>query len=62
LLYASYFGIGAIIGNFWTGYLYDVQFTIAEIFLLNAGIIAVVGVCMWLVLKEDKFFLQETAS
>jgi PPP family 3-phenylpropionic acid transporter len=46
LLYASYFGLGAIAGNFWTGYLYDTHMKIADIFLLNAGMVAVVGVLM----------------
>jgi MFS transporter, PPP family, 3-phenylpropionic acid transporter len=46
LLYASYFGIGAIAGNFWTGYLYDAQLRIANIFLFNAAIVTIVGVVM----------------
>ena len=61
LLYASYFGIGAIIGNFWTGYLYDARFAIAEIFLMNSCIIAVVGISVALILKESKFVVKETA-
>jgi PPP family 3-phenylpropionic acid transporter len=44
LLYAAYFGAGAIAGNFWTGYLYDEQLRISQIFLLNAGIVTVVAV------------------
>lgn len=44
LLYASYYGAGAIVGNFWTGYLSDTKMKIAEIFLLNAGIVSVVAV------------------
>jgi PPP family 3-phenylpropionic acid transporter len=43
LLYASYFGVGAIAGNFWTGYLYDLKMRIADIFLLNACMVFVVG-------------------
>ncbi|MBL0356407.1 MAG: MFS transporter [Chitinophagaceae bacterium] len=42
LLYAAYFGIGAIAGNYWTGYLHDSGMRLSEIFLLNAGIVAVV--------------------
>ena len=47
LLYAAYFGTGAIAGNFWTGYLYDTKMKIAEIFLLNAGVAAMVGLFIW---------------
>lgn len=46
LLYASYFGVGAIAGNFWTGYLYDSQMKISGIFLLNAGIVFLVGLVL----------------
>lgn len=52
LLYAAYFGVGAIVGNFWTGYLYDLHFTLASIFFLNACIVAVVGVAMMIFLKR----------
>ncbi len=52
LLYAAYFGIGAIAGNFWTGYLYDKHLTIASIFFLNAGIVTVVGIAMAIIIKK----------
>jgi hypothetical protein len=45
-LYASYFGIGAIAGNLWTGYLYDAQLKISTIFLLNAAVVTIVGLLM----------------
>lgn len=51
LLYASYFGIGAIVGNFWTGYLQDTHMAVSQIFLLNAGIIFAVFVVMLALLK-----------
>ena len=54
LLYAAYFGIGAIAGNFWTGYLYDTKMKVADIFLLNAGIVFIVGVCIWLFMKKPE--------
>lgn len=54
LLYAAYFGIGAIAGNFWTGYLYDTQMKIADIFMLNAGMVFIVGLCIWLFMKKPK--------
>jgi PPP family 3-phenylpropionic acid transporter len=48
LLYAAYYGAGAILGNFWTGWLYDSGMKIGGIFLLNAGLVAAVGVVAWL--------------
>ena len=54
LLYASYFGTGAIVGNFWTGYLQETNLTIAQVFLLNAGIVAVTGLCMALFFYKVK--------
>ena len=42
LLYAAFLGAGAIVGNLWTGWLYDLKFTLAHIFLLNAGFIFLV--------------------
>ena len=52
LLYAAYFGAGAIAGNFWTGYLYDEQLRISKIFLLNAGMVIVVAVVVGLYLRK----------
>lgn len=54
-LYAAYFGLGAIGGNFWTGYLYDVDLKIAHVFLLNAGIVAVVGLFMMILMPKKTF-------
>jgi predicted MFS family arabinose efflux permease len=54
LLYASYFGVGAIAGNFWTGLLYDTRMPIGEIFLLNSGIVALVGLSILYFLKSSK--------
>jgi MFS transporter, PPP family, 3-phenylpropionic acid transporter len=44
ILYAAYFGIGAIGGNFWTSYLHDNKMKYSDMFLLNAGIILVTGI------------------
>lgn len=52
LLSAAYYGAGYIVGNLWTGYLSDTKMKIAEIFLLNAGIVAVVGLLMWIFMKK----------
>ena len=54
LLYAAYYGIGTIAGNFWTGYLSDTNMKIADIFLLNTGIIFITGIVVWIFVKERK--------
>jgi MFS transporter, PPP family, 3-phenylpropionic acid transporter len=60
LLYAAYYGAGAIVGNFWTGYLTDTKMKIAEIFLLNAGIAAGVGLLIFIFMRNKKVELQKT--
>ncbi|HRO71281.1 MAG TPA: MFS transporter, partial [Chitinophagaceae bacterium] len=52
LLYAAYFGAGAIAGNFWTGYLSDAHMKISSIFFLNAAIVAVVAILVWIFLTK----------
>lgn len=52
LLYAAYYGVGAIAGNFWTGYLYDTHMKVSGIFLLNAGIVSVVGLLMLFLMRK----------
>jgi len=59
LLYAAYYGAGAIVGNFWTGYLSDTKMKIAEIFLLNAGIAATVGVLIFIFMRNKKMELEK---
>jgi len=54
LLYAAYYGAGAIAGNLWTGFLYDAHMRIAEIFLLNAGIVAAVGLYILVFTRNRK--------
>ena len=54
LLYAAYYGIGAIVGNLWTGYLQDTKMKVGEIFLLNAGIAAGVGLLIILFMRNKK--------
>jgi len=46
LLSAAYYGAGYIVGNLWTGYMSDTKMKIAEIFLLNAGIVGLVGLLL----------------
>ena len=60
MLYAAYFGIGAIAGNFWTGYLYDEQLSISAIFLLNAFAITGIGLAMVFALKGNDFSRTST--
>ncbi len=52
LLYAAYFGAGAIAGNFWTEFLYNADMRISAIFLLNAGMITLVGILVALFLYK----------
>lgn len=52
LLYAAYFGVGAIAGNFWTGYLYDTGMKVARIFLLNACIVSLVGLLIVVFMRK----------
>jgi MFS transporter, PPP family, 3-phenylpropionic acid transporter len=54
LLYAAYFGAGAIAGNYWTEYFLNQGMKLADVFLLNAGIILVTGVAVSLFMKEKK--------
>lgn len=52
LLYAAYFGAGAIVGNFWTGFLYDTKMRISEIFLLNAVGVVVIALMILFFMKN----------
>jgi PPP family 3-phenylpropionic acid transporter len=61
LLYAAYFGAGAIAGNYWTGYFINHGMTIQQIFLLNAGVVALVVVSIILFMKK-KVNYTETGS
>jgi PPP family 3-phenylpropionic acid transporter len=52
LLYAAYFGIGQITGNFWTGFLYDQHLPIASIFFLNFFVVALIVVLLAFTVKS----------
>ncbi|MBC7828245.1 MAG: MFS transporter [Chitinophagaceae bacterium] len=52
LLYAAYFGAGAVAGNYWTGYLYGTGMRIADIFLLNSIAVCLVALMLWLFLPR----------
>ncbi|MFZ1527808.1 MAG: MFS transporter [Ferruginibacter sp.] len=60
LLYAAYFGAGAIAGNYWTSYFIDKGMKVADVFLINAGLVAVVVLLLLLFLRNKKN--EETAS
>ncbi len=62
LLYAAYYGAGAIAGSLWTGFLYDAKMKVAEIFLLNAAIVFLVGLFIWIFLREQKKETTEVIS
>lgn len=62
LLYAAYYGIGAIAGNFWTGYLYDNKMKVGDIFLLNAGIVFITAILFLVFMKSNKTASLSTAA
>ena len=62
LLSAAYYGAGYIVGNLWTGYLSHTKMKIAEIFLLNALIVATVGLLMWMFLRTRKNEVIKSAA
>jgi len=62
LLYAAYYGVGAIVGNFWTGYLYNTKMKVAGIFLLNSGIIFFVGLFILVFMKNRNLKFAERSA
>jgi MFS transporter, PPP family, 3-phenylpropionic acid transporter len=52
LLYAAYFGAGAIAGNYWASYFIDQKMKVADVFLMNAGVVMVVVVLVLLFLRK----------
>lgn len=52
LLTGAMLGAGAIAGNFWASFLNARELQVSQIFLLNAGIVIVIGVLMMLVLPR----------
>ena len=53
LLYAAYYGAGAIAGNFWTGWLSDMRISYASIFLWNAVFVCAVAILILLFIKKE---------
>jgi PPP family 3-phenylpropionic acid transporter len=62
LLYSAYFGIGAIVGNFWTGYLYDMRYSLSKIFLINSVIVFIAVACIFTLIKPLKEQRSESLS
>ncbi len=56
LLYAAYFGIGAIVGNYWTQYFIDNGMKVADVFLINAGLVLLVVILMMIFIKKKYKF------
>lgn len=52
LLYAAYFGVGAIAGNYWASYFIDSRMKVADLFLLNAGITGLVALLVLVFFKK----------
>lgn len=52
LLYAAYYGAGTIAGNTWVNYLSETHMKVSEVFLLNAGIVFIVGLLILFFLKK----------
>jgi PPP family 3-phenylpropionic acid transporter len=53
LLYAAYYGLGAIAGNYWTGYLSDKHLQYGEIFFMNGAIIFIVAILLAIFLRTN---------
>lgn len=53
LLYAAYYGLGAIAGNYWTGFLADKSMPYGQIFLLNGVIVFMVAILLAIFLRTS---------
>lgn len=54
LLYAAYFGVGTIMGNFLVGYFQELKYTISETFAISGTSVIMVFVIAWLFLKDKR--------
>lgn len=66
LLYAAYFGVGTIMGNFLVGSFQDSKYTISKIFAISGILVLIAFVIAWLFLKdknkEEIVHLQTTQN
>ncbi|MEN9949412.1 MAG: hypothetical protein RLY85_164 [Bacteroidota bacterium] len=53
LLYAGYYGLGAVAGNYWTGFLADKAMPFGQIFLLNGLIVFMVAILLAVFLRTS---------
>ncbi|MEY4628599.1 MAG: hypothetical protein RLZZ595_925 [Bacteroidota bacterium] len=53
LLYASYYGAGAVLGNYWVGYLTDIGLSLPTLFLLNAGVVLLAVILILTALRTN---------
>lgn len=53
VLYAALLGAGAIAGNLWTGLLYESEMKVADIYMLNAGIVVAIGIIMVMFMRPS---------
>lgn len=61
LLYAAYYGVGGIVGNYWTTSFKSNGIPIAQVFLVNGCIIAVVAVTIALFIQKPSTITSEFA-
>lgn len=54
LLYAAYFGAGAIAGNYWVQYFLDKNMKMADVFLINAALVFIVVILLAFFMKKKK--------
>jgi MFS transporter, PPP family, 3-phenylpropionic acid transporter len=54
LLNAAYYGSGALLGNLWTGYLYDQHLKLGTIFGLNAMVVSLIALVFALFFKRQR--------
>jgi predicted MFS family arabinose efflux permease len=59
-LYAAYYGIGGILGNFVVGYFQDAAYKVSQIFMISSGFVLVTFVFALVLLKGDIFDKQNT--
>lgn len=52
LLYAAYFGVGAIAGNYRASYFIEKGMQVADVFLLNAGLVFIAAVLLAIFMKR----------
>jgi PPP family 3-phenylpropionic acid transporter len=52
-LSSAMLGAGAIVGNLWAGYLYQEHMKVADLYILNAGIVSMIGIFILLMMRPS---------